>query len=156
MQTRARGNNLLAFLPALMAFLVALGVFASIFTGDAIGTGQEIAPLLLFAVLLQVSLVFFLVPRLAAIVRRRPPDGSAPLVERALELTRRLWWLLLIAPAVAIVLIVLWPPTPEALITVPSIIAWMLPLLNMFPVFAGYFVLIVANWVATGQRQAQA
>jgi hypothetical protein len=112
--------------------------------------------MLLFAALLQVSLVLFLVPRLAAVARRRLSLRSAPLVERAFLMTRRLWWLLLIAPAVAIMLIVLWPPTPTALFTVPSISAWALLLLNVFPIFAGYFVLIVANWVATGQRQAQA
>jgi hypothetical protein len=145
-------GNLLAFLPALVAFLVALAVFASIFIGDEIGTGREIAPLLLLAELTQVAMVLSLVPQLAAAGRRLPPDGSAPLLERALRLGRQLWWLLLIAPVVSIALILLWPPTPQALFTVPSILAWVLPLLNLFPLAVGYLMLSIVSWLALGQR----
>jgi hypothetical protein len=154
MRPVARGNPLLPFLPALAVFLVALIVLASIFLGGLIGTGQEFAPLLIFAALVQVSSVLLLVPRLAAAVRRRVPPGSAPMVERALQVTQRLWWLLLVAPTVSLALTMLWPPTPQALFTVPSIIAWALPLLNLLPIFAAYFTLLVVSMIATGQRQA--
>jgi hypothetical protein len=149
---RIHGNPL-ALLPIIGVLVAAGVVYARIFTRGELGTGRDLGHLLIVLVLLQTTLVLDLVLQFAVTRRRIAPNELNPSAERALRVTRRLLWALLVIPAVSIVLMIYWPPTPQTLFNPRFTLAWVLPLLNNFPITAGYLLLAVINSARTGQAE---
>ena len=65
--------------------------------------------------------------------------------EHVLRMAQRLQWLLLIVPALAIILMVRMPLTPQILFKPTFTFAWVVLLLNIFPLTAGYLLLAVTK-----------
>jgi hypothetical protein len=145
---RMRGNPL-ALVPIIGAVVAAGIIYARIFTRGELGTGQDIAHLLIVLALLQTTLVLDLFLQFFVAHRRLlsvAPDSSA---EYVLRMAQRLQWLLLVVPALVILLMVRMAPTPQILFKPTFTFAWVVLLLNIFPLTAGYLLLAVTKPVAT-------
>ncbi|HEU4784902.1 MAG TPA: hypothetical protein VFS83_16310 [Ktedonobacterales bacterium] len=152
---RMRGNPL-ALVPIIGAVVAAGIIYARIFTRGELGTGQDIAHLLIVLALLQTALVLDLFLQFAVAHRRAlslAPDSWA---EHVLRMAQRLQWLLLVVPALAIILMVRMPLTPQILFKPGFTFAWVVLLLNIFPLTAGYLLLAVTKPVATPVASARA
>lgn len=144
---RMRGNPL-ALVPIIGAVVAAGVIYARIFTRGELGTGQDIAHLLIVLALLQTALVLDLFLQFAIAHRRAlslAPDSWA---EHVLRMAQRLQWLLLVVPALVIILMVRMPLTPQILFKPTFTFAWVVLLLNIFPLTAGYLLLAVTKPLA--------
>ncbi len=144
---RMRGNPL-ALVPVIGAVVAAGVIYARIFTRGELGTGQDIAHLVIVLALLQTALVLDLFLQFAVAHRRMlslAPDSWA---EHVLRMAQRLQWLLLVVPALVIILVVRMPSTPQILFKPGFTFAWVVLLLNIFPLTAGYLLLAVTKPVA--------
>ena len=139
-------RNPLALLPHLGVLVAAGVIFAHIFTSSELGTGRDIGHILVVIALIQAALALDLFLQ-AAIAHRIWSDELDLYTGRALRMACHVQWILLVAPAVTIVLVTRWPPTPQALVrfTPALILAWALLLLNAIPISAGYLLLAVLN-----------
>lgn len=145
---RMRGNPL-ALVPIIGAVVAAGVIYARIFTRGELGTGQDIAHLLIVLALLQTALVLDLFLQFAVAHRRARSLAPDSWAEHVLRTAQRLQWLLLIVPALAIILMVRMPLTPQILFNPGFTFAWVVLLLNIFPLTAGYLLLAVTKPVAT-------
>ena len=147
---RMRGNPV-ALVPIIGALVAAGVIYARIFTRGELGTGEDVAHLLIVLALLQTALVLDLFLQFAVAHRRArsvAPDSSA---EYVLRMAQRLQWLLLAVPALVIILMARQSPTPQILFQPVFTFAWVVLLLNIFPLTAGYLLLAVTKPVATTQ-----
>jgi len=144
---RIHGNPL-ALVPILGALVAAGVIYARIFTRGELGTGEDVAHLLIVLALLQTALVLDLFLQFA-VARRRvhsiTPNSSA---EYVLRMAQRLQWVVLVVPALVILLMVRQSPTPQILFKPIFTFAWVVLLLNIFPLTAGYLLLAVTKPVA--------
>ncbi len=147
---RMHGNPLALF-PIIEALVAAVVIYARIFTHGELGTGRDLGHLLIVLALLQTALVLDLILQCAVASRCIPPNTLSPSAERPLQVAQRLQWTPLVAPAISTVLMLCWPPTPQALFNPIFTLAWVLLLLNNFPITAGYLLLAVARPMTTGQ-----
>lgn len=141
---RMHGNPL-ALVPIIGAVVAAGVIYARIFTRGELGTGQDIAHLLIVLALLQTALVLDLFLQFAIAHRRMlslAPDSWA---EHVLRMAQRLQWLLLAVPALVIILMVRMPLTPQIIFNPGFTFAWVVLLLNIFPLTAGYLLLAVTK-----------
>ena len=145
---RMRGNPL-ALVPIIGAVVAAGVIYARIFTRGELGTGQDIAHLLIVLALLQTTLVLDLFLQFAVAHRRARSLAPDSWAEHVLRMAQRLQWLLLIVPALAIILMVRMPLTPQILFKPTFTFAWVVLLLNIFPLTAGYLLLAVTKPMAT-------
>lgn len=144
---RMRGNPV-ALVPIIGALVAAGVIYARIFTRGELGTGVDVAHLLIVLTLLQTALVLDLFLQFAVAhrrVRSVAPDSSA---EYVLRMAQRLQWLLLAVPALVILLMARQSPTPQILFQPVFTFAWVVMLLNIFPLTAGYLLLTVTKPVA--------
>jgi hypothetical protein len=147
---RMRGNPV-ALVPIIGALVAAGVIYARIFTRGELGTGVDVAHLLIVLTLLQTALVLDLFLQFAVAHRRArsvAPDSSA---EYVLRMAQRLQWLLLAVPALVIILMARQSPTPQIIFQPVFTFAWVVLLLNIFPLTAGYLLLAVTKPVATTQ-----
>lgn len=141
---RTRGNPI-ALVPIIGALVAAGVIYARIFTHSELGTGEDIAHLLIVLALLQTVLVLDLFLQFAVAHRRilaSAPNSSA---EYVLRMARRLQWLVLVVPALVIILMMRMAPTPQILFQPTFTFAWVVLLLNIFPLTAGYLLLAVTK-----------
>lgn len=150
-----RGNPL-ALLPQLGVMVAASVVFARIFTNNELGTGRDLGHLLVVFALIQAALALDLFLQ-ATVAHRLWRDDLSLYSGRVLRVARHAQWILLVAPAVAIILMIRWPPTPQVLVrfTPTFILAWALLLLNVIPVAAGYLLLAVISPLANPPGKEQ-
>jgi hypothetical protein len=139
-------RNPLALLPHLGVLVAAGVIFIHIFTSNELGTGRDIGHILVVVALIQAALALDLFLQ-AAVAHRIWSDELDLYTGRVLRMARRAQWILLVAPALTIVLVTRWPPTPQALVRFApaTIFAWALLLLNAIPISAGYLLLAVLN-----------
>jgi hypothetical protein len=151
---RMRGNPL-ALVPIIGAVVAAGVIYARIFTRGELGTGQDITHLLIVLALLQTTLVLDIFLQFAVAHRRMlslAPDSWA---EHVLRMAQRLQWLLLVVPALVIILMIRMPSTPQILFKPGFTFAWVVLLLNIFPLTAGYLLLAVTKPTATPAATAR-
>lgn len=152
---RIHGNPL-ALVPILGALVAAGVIYARIFTRGELGTGEDVAHLVIVLALLQTALVLDLFLQFA-VARRRvhsiAPNSSA---EYVLRVAQRLQWVVLVVPALVILLMVRQSPTPQILFKPAFTFAWVVLLLNIFPLTAGYLLLAVTKPVATSVAATRA
>ncbi|HEY1389161.1 MAG TPA: hypothetical protein VGF38_11510 [Ktedonobacterales bacterium] len=141
---RMRGNPL-ALVPIIGAVVAAGVIYARIFTRGELGTGQDIAHLMIVLALLQTALVLDLFLQFAVAHRRMHSLAPDSWVEHVLRRAQRLQWLLLVVPALVIILMVRMPSTPQILFKPAFTFAWVVLLLNIFPLTAGYLLLAVTK-----------
>jgi hypothetical protein len=149
---RIRGNPL-ALVPIIGALVAAGVIYARIFTRGELGTGEDIGHLLIALALIQTALVLDLFLQFAVARRRLSADAPNSHAGRVLQMAQRLQWALLVVPALAIILMIRMPPTPQILFQPTFTFAWVLLLLNIFPLTAGYLLLAVTKSVGTGQAE---
>ena len=145
---RMRGNPL-ALVPIIGAVVAAGVIYARIFTRGELGTGQDIAHLLIVLALLETTLVLDLFLQFAVAHRRLLSVAPGSHAEYVLRMARRLQWLLLVVPALVIILMIRMSPTPQILFKPTFTFAWVVLLLNIFPLTAGYLLLAVTKPAAT-------
>jgi hypothetical protein len=142
-------RNPLALVPIIGAVVAAGVIYARIFTRGELGTGQDIAHLLIVLALLQAALVLDLFLQFAVAHRRARSLAPDSWAEHVLRMAQRLQWLLLVVPALVIILMVRMPLTPQILFKPGFTFAWVVLLLNIFPLTAGYLLLAVTKPTAT-------
>lgn len=152
---RMHGNPL-ALVPIIGAVVAAGVIYARIFTRGELGTGQDIAHLLIVLALLQTALVLDLFLQFAVAHRRARSLAPDLWAEHVLRVAQRLQWVLLVVPALVIILMVRMPLTPQILFKPGFTFAWVVLLLNIFPLTAGYLLLAVTKPVAPSVAAAQA
>jgi hypothetical protein len=145
---RIHGNPL-ALVPILGALVAAGVIYARIFTRGELGTGEDVAHLLIVLALLQTALVLDLFLQFAVAHRRARSLAPDSWAEHVLRMAQRLQWLLLVVPALVIILMVRMPLTPQILFKPTFTFAWVVLLLNIFPLTAGYLLLAVTKPAAT-------
>ncbi len=145
---RIRGNPL-ALVPIIGALVAAGVIYARIFTRGELGTGEDIAHLLIVLALLQTVLVLDLFLQIAVAHRRSLSIATNSSTEYVLRMAQRLQWLVLVVPTLVIILMIRMPPTTQILFKPTFTFAWVVLLLNVFPLTAGYLLLAVTKPVAT-------